>query len=243
MLFYIRLFIYGIYFVLTGIFILIVMMLRPFNPKNVKFAMNIWGYACFKIFGIEVEIRGKEFLEMPESPKVYLSNHQSNWDFFLVGTHVPLKCVAVGKDEIKWFPILGPIFWLSGSVLINRKDSKEASKTIEVIVNALKLGIKSIFFFPEGTRSRGKGLQVFKKGAFVTALQAQCDIVPIAVSSYYKHLNFNRWRAGKVVLQALPPISVAGLQAGPREIVRLKDESFNRVKTALAELDVSLYGA
>ena len=240
MLFYIRLLIYMMYFIISGLLLLLILIFRPFNPNNVRLVMNVWGHACFKIFGIEVEVRGKQFLETPQKPRVYLSNHQSNWDFFLVGTHVPIGCVAVGKDELKWFPIFGPIFWLSGSVLINRKDFKEASKTINGIVEALKKGTKSIFFFPEGTRSKGKGLQPFKKGAFLAALQAHTDIMPMVVSSYYGNLNFKKWKAGKVVIEAFPPISVEGMEVGAREIVQLKDKSFKLVKSELARIDHEL---
>ena len=52
---------------------------------------------------------------------------------------------------------------------------------------------------PEGTRSRGKGLLEFKKGAFHMAINGKVKLVPVIVSSY-KYLDLNKWNSGKIVV-------------------------------------------
>ncbi len=43
--------------------------------------------------------------------------------------------------------------------------------------------------FPEGTRSRGRGLLPLKTGAFRTAIQANVPIVPICASNQVGTIN------------------------------------------------------
>ena len=64
----------------------------------------------------------------------------------------------------------------------------------------------SIWMFPEGTRSRGRGLLPFKTGAFHTAMQAGVPIVPVVASSYANQIDLNRWDNGEVLIEMLPPL-------------------------------------
>lgn len=57
----------------------------------------------------------------------------------------------------------------------------------------------SIWMFPEGTRSRGRGLLPFKTGAFHTAIAAGVPIVPIVCSSLHNKVDLNRWNNGVVI--------------------------------------------
>jgi len=69
----------------------------------------------------------------------------------------------------------------------------------------------SLWVFVEGTRSHGKGLGPFKKGAFQMAINAQVPILPVCANNYTRTMNLNRWHGGTVILRALPPIATTGL--------------------------------
>lgn len=43
----------------------------------------------------------------------------------------------------------------------------------------------SIWVYPEGTRSYGKGIQQFKRGAFKIAIAAQAAVIPVVISPYH----------------------------------------------------------
>ena len=58
----------------------------------------------------------------------------------------------------------------------------------------------SIWMFPEGTRSRGRGLLPFKTGAFHAAIAAGVPIVPVVGSTTHNKIDLNRWDNGKVCL-------------------------------------------
>lgn len=56
--------------------------------------------------------------------------------------------------------------------MINRVDRRSQLDCLKRCVTLLNNGT-SVLFFPEGTRSKDKRLQVFKKGAFSVAAKAK----------------------------------------------------------------------
>lgn len=110
---------------------------------------------------------------------VYISNHQSFMDilsmYFLCRS---FKWVS--KASIRKIPIIGAAMGLTGHVFLQRDDRRSQIKTIRECIDKLKSGA-SMFFFPEGTRSKTGQLGEFKKGAFSIARKANVGMVPITV--------------------------------------------------------------
>ncbi len=78
----------------------------------------------------------------------------------------------------------GQLYWLTGNYLIDRNNRTKAHGTIAEVVNHFKNVRISIWMFPEGTRSRGRGLLPFKNiGAFHAAIAAGVPIIPVCVST------------------------------------------------------------
>lgn len=157
------------------------------------------------LMGLTVEIR------IPESvknigPVVYVANHQSSLDIFTVSGAVQPNTVSVGKKSLKWIPFFGQMYWLTGNILIDRKNTNKAMGTITQTVKKIKENALSVWLFPEGTRSKGRGLLRFKTGAFLTAIQAEVPIVPICASNLHGAIKLNRWDNGKVIIEFLSPI-------------------------------------
>ncbi len=98
----------------------------------------------------------------------------------------------------------------------------------------------SVWVMPEGTRSRGRGLLPFKKGAFVTAIAAQCPIAPVVFSSYSKKLDLNKWQSGKIITKRLPIIETKGMTK--EDAPRLMQETRQAMLNCLEELDREIYG-
>ena len=96
----------------------------------------------------------------------------------------------------------------------------------------------SVWIMPEGTRSRGKGVQRFKKGAFYTAIQAQCPVVPVAVSSNYLNVDLTKLSAGHIWFRPLAPIETKGMQ--PNQAGELSVKCHDLVKAAVAQLDAEI---
>ena len=93
----------------------------------------------------------------------------------------------------------------------------------------------SIWMFPEGTRSRGRGLLPFKTGAFHAAIAAGVPIVPVVCSTTHNKIDLNRWDNGTVICEMLEPIDVSGYS---RENVReLAEYCHDVMQNRIAELD------
>jgi 1-acyl-sn-glycerol-3-phosphate acyltransferase len=93
----------------------------------------------------------------------------------------------------------------------------------------------SIWVFAEGTRSHGKGLAPFKKGAFQMAINAQVPIIPVCANNYVRGIRLNRWRSGEVILRALPPIATQGLTLD--DMPALMAQCHAQMQGCIAQLD------
>lgn len=106
-------------------------------------------------------------------------------------------------------PVFGPFYWLTGNILIDRNNKTKSRGTIYQVVDQMKKRDISIWMFPEGTRSRGRGLLPFKTGAFHAAIAAGVPVVPICVSNTDKKIDLNRWNNGRVIVEMLAPIDTS----------------------------------
>ena len=209
-----------------GFFGFLLSLISPFNPKVMMLISRIIGWLTFKIFNIDIEIRGKENIEK-NLPCIFISNHQSNLDIVIGGLVAPWKTVSLGKKEIRRIPIYGMFYWLSGNILIDRSKKLEAATILDHDVKkALQKGI-SVWILPEGTRSYNRGLLPFKRGAFRTVINAQVPLVPLVLSPQHSTLNFNKWKSGKVIVEIIDAIDTRNLSLeNDRELTKKAHQLF-----------------
>lgn len=157
--------------------------------------------------GIELVIKGKEHL-WSKRPAVFIFNHQSSADLFIVSKLIRKDATGIAKKELKNMPIIGQLMAASGVIFIDRKNREKAIEAMKPAVEALKNGT-SIIIFPEGTRSRDYRLGPFKKGAFHLAMQAKVPIVPVVIRNAHDAMprGTNILRSVAIEVVAFPPIS------------------------------------
>ncbi len=177
---------------------------RPFHRNNVYHAARFLGKTSH-LLGLEVEVRIPEHIRQL-SPAVYVCNHQNSYDIFTLSNAVLPGTVSIGKKSLKWIPFFGQMYWLTGNILIDRKNTNKAMNTIAVTAEKIKEKKLSVWLFPEGTRSNGRGVLPFKTGAFRTALQAGVPIVPVCASEQHGKIKLNRWNNGKLIIEFMEPI-------------------------------------
>lgn len=180
------------------------------SVKNTELFLKLYKLITLPVMGLDLKIFNRDILDSTK-PAVIVGNHQHNMDI-MVGSEVfSYRIISLGKREIGFIPFFGQIFWLAGNILITRGNKESAMKTmksIETYVRSQKLGI---VIFPEGHRNQNEELLPFKKGAFYTAINCQIPIVPFCVSQYVRHMDLNKWNAGKIYINILPPIPTEGL--------------------------------
>ena len=234
MLYVIRLLLLGAWFVVAGALNVLVVLLRPFNPDNSRICAAIYAYPALRLMGLRV-IHEVETLRAQPRPFVVLANHQSNHDLFVMGSVVPRRTVSIGKKSLKWVPIFGQVYWLSGNVMIDRGNARKAKEAMLATTDTLLNKDTSIWVFPEGTRNHGKGLLPLKKGAFHTAIAAGVPIMMVCSSSYLRHMNLNRWHGGDIIIRSLPPIETKGMTND--DVPALMARCEQAMKACIAELD------
>jgi 1-acyl-sn-glycerol-3-phosphate acyltransferase len=198
-----RLVLVAIFIVCSALVGLLICLVRPFYVPNAALFASWYGWAAW-IFGLKVEVR-----QAPEvtaaMPCVFLANHQNNYDLFTISKALLPGTVTIGKKSLKWIPFFGQLYWLSGNILIDRANKSKAVGTMQGAVDRIVQDKVSVWVFPEGTRSYGRGLLPFKTGAFHIAHQAKVPLVPICMSNTSK-VRLNKWNNGRVIIEIMPPV-------------------------------------
>lgn len=234
MLAVVRLVAVAVFLIFTTIVGVTYCLLRPFHPNNVHIFARWYGWTA-KLFGVKVEIRG---MPSDNQSRVYVANHQNSYDIFTISGALPVNTVTVGKKSLKYIPFFGWLYWLSGNILIDRANKSRAAGTIADAAAAIKQRGISVWLFPEGTRSNGRGLLPFKTGAFHTAVQAQVPIVPVCMNSIHQQIKLNRWNNGRMIIEFLPAIAVT--EADKPHVRELANQVHQQMAAKIAELDAEL---
>lgn len=237
MIYTLRVAILGIYLGVAGFLGILISIFRPFHPNNPYTFTRIVSLFGFKLAGCKLKIRNKKGLTKYK-PCLYISNHQSLFDVVTCGAMVTPRTVSIGKKSLKWIPFFGQFYWLSGNILIDRSNRRKSLNSMNKAAKSLIKKNISIWVFPEGTRSKGKGLLKFKKGAFHTAINAQVPIVPIVISSYPKFLDLGKLNSGNILAEILDPIETKGKTK--EDINDLLNESFEKMNACFNKLNDEL---
>ncbi|KDN71363.1 putative acyltransferase [Colletotrichum sublineola] len=162
--------------------------------------------------GITFEVVDPKNVLNTTRPAVFVGNHQTELDVLMLGAMFPKYCSVTAKASLKKTPILGWFMTLSGSIFIDRKNTKDARDAMSGAAEQIRKRNQSVYMFPEGTRSYAKDpvLLPFKKGAFHLAVQAGVPIVPCVVANYshvlwLKGLIFN---SGKIPVKGKSLVSI-----------------------------------
>ncbi len=201
-----------------------------------------WGYEHLSRYwtggvltgcGIRTEARGLEHVH-PSVPSVYVSNHGSEWDWYLFTHYVRLDWRAVIRADLKNFPLGGYLAEKTGQLFLAPK-----ANTDDLIAQCRPLLERgtSILMYPEGKRPVGKLLGDFRGGAFELAAACGVPVVPVAVveerpaletGSLGRRLGHD---PGKVTLTVLPPLKPQGNDHAAA--TRLMDEAHRMIAAEL----------
>jgi 1-acyl-sn-glycerol-3-phosphate acyltransferase len=111
-------------------------------------------------------------------PVILAANHLTNYDVFFLQAAIARPIFFMGKEELFRHPVADWTLRQLGGFPVYRGAGDEwaLSHAEKVLRAGQVLGI-----FPEGTRSKGKGLKPAKTGAARLALAVGCPIIPVAL--------------------------------------------------------------
>ncbi|MDC5847848.1 1-acylglycerol-3-phosphate O-acyltransferase [Vibrio europaeus] len=233
MLSILRLVLAAIFIVFMTLFAMVYCLFSPRNPRHVYFFCR-WFNQLHKLVGLKLIQRGLERAPTPKN-SVYISNHQSVYDFVTAPGMLRPRTVSLGKKELLWVPFFGQLYWITGNILINRQDKSKARDTIKQVAEAIHQRDLSVWAYPEGTRSKGRGLLPFKTGAFRMAIEAGVPITPMVVSTTHNKIDLNRRNNGVVITEMLEPIDTT--QYNLNDARALAEHCHQLMEAKIAELD------
>lgn len=179
-------------------------------------------WICFNVFGYQVHKKSVDYLnfclvkcvnllgtwfqfrnidKIPKgAPIIFVANHQSMYD--IIGMIWYLRRFHpkfVSKKELgSGIPSVSYNLRHGGSVLIDRKDPKQAIPTIKGLAEYIETHKRSAVIFPEGTRSKdGKPKEFAQSGLKILCKCApSAYVVPISINNSWKMVKFGAFPMG-----------------------------------------------
>lgn len=152
-------------------------------------------------FIMKMEVVGLENFPR-QGPVILAANHVTNFDVFPMQFALPRPIFFMGKAELFRNPLLDIFLRNLSSFPVKRgeKDLWAMRHAAKVLKHGQALGM-----FPEGKRSKGRGLAVAKTGVARLAIEANCPVVLVAVTGSDRF--FKRFpRRTRVRIEFLPPL-------------------------------------
>ena len=191
-----------------------------------------WARCIIFVSGCAIEVEGRE--NIPSGGSVcFVSNHVGIFDVVLTTAYAGRPFGFVAKKELIYLPFVNVWISILGGLYIDRKSIRNALKTINIGIKRIQNG-ESMLIFPEGTRSKGRGLLPFKSGAVKLATNSLAPIVPVAITGSYEVFEKNYLlNAVPVRMVFCPPIITAEMNPEDRKR-HLTDQVRGAIENALS---------
>ena len=142
-----------------------------------------WARGIIAITGCSMEVEGRE--NIPKKGGVcFVSNHVGIFDIILALAFIGHPFGFIAKRELLFLPFINIWIVILGGLFIDRIKIRRAITTINAGIKRIQNG-ECMLIFPEGTRSKGRGLLPFRSGAIKLATSSLAPIVPIAITGSY----------------------------------------------------------
>ena len=189
--------IYATIVVLISLALMIILYYILPKPYSRKISAKIIKIATF----ISTDIKGKE----DPDTQLFLLNHQSDLDIFLM-EYISSKDLAwVAKKELFDIPFFGLVLKLPKDIAVERENKMALLSLIKDASRVLEKQ-RTITMFPEGTRSTKGKMLPFKSGAKIIADKYKLKVQPVVLINTSKHFNVKKFHAqsGTIKIIFLP---------------------------------------
>lgn len=187
--------------------------------------------------GIRIHVEALDRLPL-DTPCILVANHASYLDSLVLTAALPRGFRYIAKAELRERSLLRMVLERLGVFFVERFDPLQANRDSEPAFQAVDAG-DSLAFFPEGTFRPAAGLDVFRMGAFVTAVRTGAPVVPVALRGTRLLLRGSEWlpRPGRVTVAVGSPITPEADDWA--EAVRLRDSARAFIREHCGEPDLA----
>jgi len=157
--------------------------------KNAEFVHKVqqfWSRSFFWLMFLPVSVDGTEHIK-PGQSYVFVANHQSMFDVWLVYGWLPVIFKWLMKAELRKVPFVGTGCKAAGHIFVDRRNAKAAMESLQEVERQLVNGICTVIF-PEGTRSLNGEVGRFKRGAFQIAMDLGLPVIPLSLDGCFEVL-------------------------------------------------------
>lgn len=168
------------------------------HKKSVDY-LNFFLVRCTNLLGTTYTFENTETI--PKNvPLIFVSNHQSLYDIVAMIWYLRrFHCKFVSKKELgSGIPSVSYNLRHGGSVLIDRKDPKQAIPVIKGLSEYIEKNNRSAVIFPEGTRSKtGHPREFAQSGLKILCKYApSAYVVPISINNSWKIVKYGFFPLG-----------------------------------------------
>ena len=176
-----------------------------------------WARITSWLFLLPVEVKGREYIDAKQS-YVFLANHQSYFDIFLIYGYLGHNFKWMMKEYLKKIPFVGYAcvklkhVYVGDSISSIQKTVAQARETLQ--------GGMSMVIFPEGTRTYTGQMGEFKRGAFLLANEIGLPIVPMTINGCFDVFprTAKSVSRSKITLTIHKPITAEERQGKPTKV-------------------------
>ncbi|MCR4316075.1 MAG: 1-acyl-sn-glycerol-3-phosphate acyltransferase [Planctomycetes bacterium] len=181
------------------------MRLKGFALKAI---VSFWARGAVFLSGSKIVMKGRE--KLPDGPLIIAANHSSWMDVFSLFGEIRRPGAFVAKKSLFWIPWFGWAMWRLWQVPLTRGNSEKDKRSLAKLLEKIRWGNVSVFWFPEGTRSMDGKLAQLKKGLYYFATETMLPVVPVAVEGAHKIQPKGSFKMfpGQVTLNILDPINI-----------------------------------
>lgn len=184
-----------------------------------------WAEGLIKLAKITVNTHNPFNVTLNKGERyIIMCNHTSLFDIPLSFIAFPDETIRMlAKKELTRIPIFNRTIKKTRTPVINRHNREQAIKDMAATRHLMDEGMH-LWMAPEGTRSKTGELQDFKKGGFITAIQTQASIVPLAIKKADKiyQRDVKRFNVNQQVDMIIgKPISASNYTLDDKDALRL----------------------
>jgi len=185
-------------------------------------------------------------VDIPDTGCIIVANHASYIDGIVLAAALPGSFGFIAKAELKKQFVAGTFLRRIGSHFVERFDPHKGLGDLKAIQTDMAWS-QTLVFFAEGTFTTIPGLRSFHMGAFITAVERNVPVVPVAIRGTRSILRGRTWtpRRGHITINIGKPIYPQSQQtpdsSGWHTAIRLRDSARHYILQHCGEPDTDNY--
>lgn len=227
-------------FLVIALTLLLLLLVLPGVDRR-RHVTGIAARLVLKVAGVPLEVTGEG--RLPDGHCMVVANHASYIDAIVVKAVLPERFAYVVKREMAGVPLAGLLLERIGTEFVERFNRHKGGLDARRVLRTATGG-QPLLFFPEGTFVPEPGLLKFHIGAFMSAAQSRCPVVPCVIRGTRAILPSPRFfpRPGRIEFEILPPLHPDPALPPERAAIALRDAARAAILARVGEPDALAAG-